>query len=56
MSPEALEKLTNVLMKSAEKIVDLESRVAKLEKEVMRLQVKELSQEMKGLRNADIQH
>lgn len=55
MTPEELKKLSSVLSKMSSTIVSLnkrvialESRNEELEKEVLRLRVKELSREMKG--------
>lgn len=59
MTPEELKKLSSVLSKMSNTIISLnkrvtalESRNEELEKEVLRLRVKELSREMKGTDHA----
>ena len=48
MTPEEAKKLVDVLDKMSDLVIDLRRRVETLEKEVLDLQVKELSHEMKG--------
>lgn len=48
MTPEEMKKLCDVLDEMSDLIVSLNKRVDILEKEVLNLQFKELSNEMKG--------